>query len=140
MAIDIVEHRQDGGALVLHRELGHGGTVLGVAVTFVTRPDGTTDKNYLYLPCPVCGAVSCHPVSGGSNPPEVQKQFARLWQMRAQELGIPVAQRGWNDIKALVCAEVERLDGPNRCFLWGTTGPNDPPDQAPSSGPSGPPA
>jgi hypothetical protein len=132
MAVDIVEHRQDGGALVRHGELGHGGVVLGVNVQFVTRRDGTLDADYLLLPCPVCDAVSTHPVSGGSNPPATQHQFGRLWQMRAEELGIPPEKRGWNDIKMMVCERVWALDGDDRiCYLLNSTGPNDYPVAAP---------
>ena len=125
MAVDIVTHRQDGGADVIHREMGHGGTVLGIDVVFATNPDGSTNADYLYLPCPVCGATSCHPIGGGSSPYQNQLEFARLYQMRAQELGIPPDQRGWNDIKALVCERVRLMDGDGRCLIGDTTGPGD---------------
>jgi hypothetical protein len=125
MAVEIVTHRQDGGAEVIHTEAGHGGIVLGIRVEFARNRDGSVDKNYLTMPCPVCGAVSTHPVGGGCQPVEVQMEFARLWQMRAQELGIPVEQRGWPQIVALVCEAVEAMDGPGRCRIADTTGPDD---------------
>lgn len=125
MAVEIIEHRQDGGATVVHREMNHGGTVLGNQVTFVTSPSGAVDKNYIRMPCPMCSAVSVHPVGGGAQPYEVQLEFARLWTMRAQSLGIPPAERGWESIKALVCAEVEKMDGPGRCLIADAPPPTD---------------
>jgi hypothetical protein len=129
VAVEIIEHRQDGGAEVIHTEMGHGGTVLGNRVQFVKNQDGSTNPDYLVMPCPVdgCGAVSTHPIGGGAQPFEVQKEFARLWQMRANELGIPPAQRGWSDIRDLVCAHVEAMDGPGRCLIAHMENPNDGP-------------
>lgn len=126
MAIEIITHRQDGGAVVEHREMGHGGIVLGVNVRFVTNPDGTTNADFLLMPCPICAAVSCHPISGGSSGFQNQMEFARLWQMRAQQLGIPPAQRGWASIKQMVCERVWALDGPERtCYILDAPPPTD---------------
>jgi hypothetical protein len=134
MAVEIVEHRQDGGATVVHREAGHGGVVLGVNVRFLVNPDGTTNADFITLPCPVCGATSVHPVGGGSAPFQNQMEFGRLYTIRAQELGIPPENRGWPDIVALVCSRVEAMDGPGRCMIAHTTGPDDttPPGQGPT--------
>jgi hypothetical protein len=101
MAVEIIEHRQDGGATVVHTEMNHGGTVLGVNVQFATNPDGSINADYLLMPCPVCDAASVHPIGGGRSPG--QSKFFDF-QMRAQ-VG-DTARSGLEHIKMLVCERV----------------------------------
>ena len=99
---------------VWHDEAGHGGTVAFADLTFSRNPDASVNPRFLNIPCPVCGAVSTHPIAGGATPKQIQFLFALIYRRRAVALGIPVGQRTWDAIKTRVRAAVETMDGPGR--------------------------
>ena len=55
----------------------HSGSVTPTSVTFTTNPDGSQNPRFLTVTCPVCGAVSTHPIGGGAQPASVQEMFIR---------------------------------------------------------------
>ena len=117
MSVRPVSFDTSGGVVVLHDEAGHGGAVAFADIAFGRRGDGVVDPDWLVIVCPVCGAVSMHPIAGGSHPALVQKLFLRTVLRRAAALGIPVGQRTFAAIKARVKARVIAMDGPDRFRL-----------------------
>jgi hypothetical protein len=66
------------GVAVQHDEAGHGGTVVWSLLANAIGTTGTAVATQLDVPCPVCGAVSRHPITGGIAGAIVQRLFA-LW-------------------------------------------------------------
>jgi len=57
---------------VIHDELGHTGTIDPATIVHPKNMDGTTENHdFLIVTCPVCQAVSTHPV-GGMEPRPLQ--------------------------------------------------------------------
>jgi hypothetical protein len=117
MAVDVVAQHPDGSVTVVHRVYGHTGTIPAEGVAWGRSEDGTVNPDYILLACPVCGAESLHPVSGGSQPFEHQKLFVRTSAPRADELGIPVAERSFAQIRERVRQRIAALDGPARSAI-----------------------
>jgi hypothetical protein len=132
MPVRPIDYHPNGDVTVVHDEIGHTGLVPLMEQQFATMPDGSVDEDWIGLACPEvgCGAVSYHPVGGGCSRGLVQKLFAINWQRRAEELGIPPAERGWEAIRDRVCAHADAMDGPGSCRITTMEGPNDPPDDA----------
>jgi hypothetical protein len=66
------------GVEVWHDEADHGGTVAWTLLANATGAGGAPDPTRLDLPCPGCGVVSRHPVTGGIANGIAQRLFA-LW-------------------------------------------------------------
>lgn len=94
------------------------------SVTFGRFDDGSVDPRFIKLPCSACGAVTTHPVAGGSHPEMVQRLFARVILARAAALGIPAGQRQWDGIKARIKQMVADMDGPLRWRLEDVAAPD----------------
>jgi hypothetical protein len=79
--------------------------------------DGSDNHNFAVVVCPVCGAVSTHPVGGGAQPALVQHMFVTM----AQTDGCPCGQVAATDADALgeshVRLQVNRMDGAGRWAL-----------------------
>ena len=125
MAVRPIAYDPTGDATVLHDELGHTGAATFATVVFGRLVDGSVDSDVLIVACPVCGAVSCHPIGGGAAPGPVQKLFVRTVLRRAAALGIPVNQRTFAAIKVRVKARVLAMDGPDRWRLEAMQGEDD---------------
>ena len=97
---------------------GHGGTIPAgqiVASLFVQYPGAATaDHRALALTCPVCGAVSIHPIGGGAAPAEVQELFVRVVRRLGCPCGKMPANRPVPLVQAHVKLETEKLDGAGR--------------------------
>lgn len=102
---------------VTHDEAGHSGTIDPASITHTQNIDGTENHHFLLVPCPVCGAVSTHPVGGGAQPALVQQLFV----MHAQSDGCPCGAVAAGDNSAAPEAHVRlncnRQDGPGRWQL-----------------------
>lgn len=114
MSVRPVAFDPSGGITVHHDELQHGGTVSLSGVRFGRKVDGTVDTDWISVTCPVCGAISFHPVSGGADAPRIQKLFLRTYLRRAAALGI---QATFAAAKARVKARVQAMDGAERWRL-----------------------
>ena len=70
-----------GGWTIAHDD-GVGGShdapVTATDVAFGKQLDGSPDYRLAVVTCPVCGAVSTHPMGGGSAPRSVQEMFVRM--------------------------------------------------------------
>jgi hypothetical protein len=77
VSIYVSDFKAAGGWTVVHEEAAHQGTIQPTDVVFSKTPDGTPDFRMLLVTCPVCQAVSTHPVGGGAVPPQVQEMFLR---------------------------------------------------------------
>jgi hypothetical protein len=103
--------------VVTHDDLGHSGSIQPTDVVYTTNIDGSTNHNFASVTCPVCGAVSTHPVGGGAQPPLVQQMFVTMCQTG----GCPCGQVVADDADALgeshVRLLVNRMDGPGRYAL-----------------------
>ena len=103
--------------LVVHDELGHTGSIQPTDVTYTTNLDGSANHNFASVTCPVCGAVSTHPVGGGAQPESVQQMFVTMCQTNS----CPCGQVAATDADALgeshVRLQVNRMDGPMRWQL-----------------------
>lgn len=117
MSVRPVSFDPTGGVGVWDDERGHGGPVAFADVRFGRNADGSVNPDGVDITCPVCGAVSSHPIGGGCDAPRVQLLFARIWLRRAVLLGIPTGERTWAGIKLRVKARVEAMDGPRRWRL-----------------------
>lgn len=113
---------------MLHDDLNHGGDVAFVDVRFGRDIDGSVLVDCIELNCPVCGALSIHPISGGCAPGPVQKLFLRTIIRRAVPLGIPAGQRTLTALKLLVRNRIVTLDGAGRFKLAAMTTEDDNPD------------
>lgn len=51
---------------VIHDELGHTGTIDPATIVHPKNMDGAENHDFLIVTCPVCQAVSTHPVGGGA--------------------------------------------------------------------------
>ncbi|MBO0884828.1 MAG: hypothetical protein J2P17_31755 [Mycobacterium sp.] len=102
---------------VTHDDAGHSGSIDPTTVQHPLRPDGTPDHNFALVVCPVCGAVSTHPVGGGAQPESVQRMFV----IACQTSGCPCGQVAADDADAIgeshVRLQVNRQDGPGRWKL-----------------------
>lgn len=79
------------GLGVYHDDLGHGGVIPLAQLRFA--PDGTpgakgnaVDQRVVTLTCPVCGATSYHPISGGAARSDVQRLFALVFMRNTTSL------------------------------------------------------
>lgn len=81
-----------GGVEVWHDEFGHGGTVVWADMDFGKQRDGSDDRRWVMLPCPVagCGSVSWHPITGGVDRAGVRELFARYLLRRSAALELPI--------------------------------------------------
>lgn len=115
----------DGTVTVAHTEAGHGGPVQLADLQHVPDGAGGVDPHYLLLPCPVCGAVSIHPASGGAAPREVQRLFAAKFKAHgvpqrpdaAGKKRPPKPVKDWKEAKDSLRALVEAQDGKSRWLL-----------------------
>jgi len=131
MAVRPVGFDPTGGISALHDELGHGGAVAFADVAFGRAGDGSLDADHLLLVCPVCGAVSAHPITGGCDPVRVQLLFWRTIRRRAAlgALNIPAGQRTSAAVKQRIHDRVAALEGEARWRLEALGGEDDPVDQ-----------
>jgi hypothetical protein len=117
MSIYVSEFTSPTEWTISHDDAGHGGSIDPATVQHPLRIDGTPDHNYALVTCPVCGAVSTHPVGGGAAPESVQQMFVVM----AQTNGCPCGQVAATDADALgeshVRLQVNRMDGPGRWQL-----------------------
>lgn len=92
----------------------HQGTIDPASIVHTQNMDGSENHNYLAVTCPVCQAVSTHPVGGGAQPALVQQLFVN----KAQTDGCPCGQVHADDPDALgeshIRLLVNRQDGPGR--------------------------
>ena len=92
----------------------HSGVIDPATIAHTANMDGSENHNFLTVPCPVCGAVSTHPVGGGAQPPLVQ----RLFIIHAETSGCPCGAVQAGDTSATPEAHVRlncnRQDGPGR--------------------------
>ena len=102
---------------VVHDEMGHTGTIDPASIVHTRNMDNSENHNFLVVTCPVCQAVSTHPVGGGAQPLSVQQMFVT----KAQTDGCPCGQVAAEDPNALaqshVRLQVNRMDGPGRYQL-----------------------
>jgi len=86
----------------------HGGSVNPSALEPPLNLDGTPNRDFVIVPCPVagCGSESLWPVGGGADAPMGQEMFVRLAILDG---GVTVAA-AIADIKA----RCEAMDGPER--------------------------
>lgn len=107
----------DGTWIVVHDELGHSGSIQPTDVVHTLNMDGSHNHNYASVTCPVCGAVSTHPVGGGAQPALVQQMFVTM----CQTAGCPCGQIAEADPDGLgeshVRLQVNRMDGEGRWQL-----------------------
>lgn len=105
--------------LVVHDEAGHSGTLQPTDVTYTTNMDGSLNHSYANVTCPVCGAVSTHPVGGGAQPSLVQQMFVE--KVTAEGCVCPdMLERGAlsaEDATAHVKELVTAMDGKDRWQL-----------------------
>lgn len=114
MAVRPLRVNPDGTVAVWHDELVHGGVVRLTDLRPGLLANGQKDFRFTQLTCPVagCGAVSVHPCSGGCDPDNVQRLFARLILANP---ALPATT--WPAAKALLKKLVADLDGPDRWRL-----------------------
>jgi|SRR5215472_3975799 len=102
---------------VVHDDAGHTGTVDPATIAHTKNVDGTDNHDYLIVVCPVCDAVSTHPVGGGAQPQSVQQMFVN----HVTANGCPCGQVAASDPASLgeshVRLQVNRQDGPGRWQL-----------------------
>lgn len=110
----------------MHEELSHGGVVAFAAVRFGRDEAGGVNVDVLEVACPVCGALSVHPVGGGADPARIQLLFLRTIRRRRAILGLPVAVGTLAGAKAFVRNRVEAQDGPTRWRLEALVSEDDP--------------
>lgn len=112
MAVRPILSSKDGSVQVWHDEGQHGATVTLADLKPGRNPDGRPNYRFTSLSCPVCGAVSLHPASGGCDPEQVQRLFAHL------VLANPaIPARTWTAAKVALKQLVEDMDGPERWRL-----------------------
>lgn len=114
MSVHPTTYAGDGSINVWHDEADHGGVVTFADVRFARNADNSVNALFITLACPVCGAVSMHPVGGGSHPALVQKLFLRTFLRRAAALGLAA---DFPTIKAYIKARVQAMDGAARWKL-----------------------
>ena len=121
---DIVEALANIAEFYAHESCGQctpcreGSLWMAKALHRLTHGEGRKiDADYLALACPVCGATSLHPVSGGSQPFEIQKLFLRTYARRADELGIPAEERTFPALLERVRQRIVALDGEARSAI-----------------------
>jgi len=81
----------DGTWTVTHDDAfggSHEGSIAPTSVSFTAKVDGGNDYRAMVITCPVCGAVSTHPMGGGAQPFRVQEMFIR----QLIRLGCPCGQ------------------------------------------------
>lgn len=102
---------------VIHDEAGHTGTIDPATIKHTLNMDSSENHNFLIVTCPVCQAVSTHPVGGGAQPELVQQLFVH----KATTIGCPCGQVLATDPDSLgeshVRLNVNRMDGPGRWRL-----------------------
>lgn len=117
MSVYITEFTSPTEWAVVHDDAGHAGTIDPTTITNSQNVDGTHNHSFLNITCPVCGAVSTHPVGGGAQPQSVQQMFV----VHAQTSGCPCGQVAAADPDALgeshIRLLVNRMDGPGRWSL-----------------------
>jgi len=128
MAVRPTAFDPTGGVSVSHDDLGHTGAVAFAGVRFGRDADGSVNPLLIEIACPVCGALSVHPIGGGCDAARIQLLFARTYLRRAVALGIPVGERTWPGIKARVKARVAALEGAERWRLENAATEDDVPD------------
>lgn len=112
MAVRPLASSTNGNVQVWHDEGQHGATVTLADLKVAKTPDGRPNYRFTSLTCPVCGAVSLHPASGGCDPEQVQRLFARLILANP---AIPA--RTWTGAKKYLKQLVTELDGEDRWRL-----------------------
>lgn len=112
MAVRPILSSKDGSVQVWHDEGEHGATVTLADLKPGRSPDGRPNYRFASLTCPVCGAVSVHPASGGCDPDQVQRLFAHLILANP---AIPA--RTWAGAKKYLKQLVTELDGEDRWRL-----------------------
>lgn len=114
--IPMIQTLADGSITVSHDE--HSGDIAVADIRFNKHPDGTPNPDVIILICPVCGATSEHPISGGCDAKRIQLLFARVYRRRAAALGIPAgAARTWPGIKAIIRNRIAAREGIERWKL-----------------------
>src|SRR5215469_9682552 len=92
----------------------HEGSIDPATIVHAKNLDGTDNHNFLIVVCPVCQAVSTHPVGGGAQPQSVQQMFVN----HVDATGCPCGQVASTDPVALgeshIRLLVNRMDGPGR--------------------------
>jgi len=95
----------------------HQGTIDPTSIVHPANLDGSESHNFLNVTCPVCQAVSTHPVGGGAQPQSVQQMFVN----HVDATGCPCGQVASTDPVALgeshIRLLVNRMDGPGRWQL-----------------------
>ena len=99
---------------VVHDDAGHQGTIDPAAITHTTNIDGSENHLFLIVPCPVCDAVSTHPVGGGAQPAAVQQMFVQKAQQDGCPCGAIIGPDSSAAPEAHVRLNVNRMDGPGR--------------------------
>lgn len=117
MSVYISEFTSPTEWTVTHDDAGHTGTLDPSTITYVTNIDGSHNHSFLSVTCPVCQAVSTHPVGGGAQPVQVQQMFVN----KVTVDGCPCEQVLSEDPDALGTSHVRllvnRMDGPGRWQL-----------------------
>lgn len=91
----------------------HSGTLDPVSITHPLKIDGTLDHSFLLVTCPVCAAVSTHPVGGGAQPLLVQQLFVNRITTNGCACGV-VAAGNANVADAHAHLNCARMDGAER--------------------------
>jgi hypothetical protein len=104
MSIRPVTFNANGSIDVWHDEANHGGNVPAAGIHWLKLPNGNNDLRWMYLPCPSCDSESMHPASGGADPDQVQRLFARRIRTLA-------ANRTWLQARAILRTLVQNQDG-----------------------------
>ena len=91
----------------------HSGTIDPASIVHTLKVDGTPDHNFLLLTCPVCQAVSTHPVGGGAQPPLVQQLFVNRSIANGCACG-NIAAGNANLADAHMHLQCARMDGDER--------------------------
>jgi hypothetical protein len=107
----------DGTWTVTHDEAGHTGAIQPTDVVHVQNIDGSDNHNFAVVVCPVCGAVSTHPVGGGAQPQSVQQMFVNMCQSDGCPCGQVVAGDADGLGESHVRLQVNRQDGMGRWQL-----------------------
>jgi hypothetical protein len=77
MSIRPVKLSPDGTIDVWHDEAGHGHTLSIQDIGFSQSAQGSINEDFLVIPC-FCGSISVHPITGGSDPANIQALFVAL--------------------------------------------------------------
>jgi len=107
----------DGSWTVTHDDApggAHSGSIQPTDVSFAPAIAGGTEWRTVLITCPVCGAVSAHPVGGGAVPPSVQEMFVRAGRRLGCPCGSLPANRPFGLVISHMKTHVQQTDGPSR--------------------------